>query len=357
MKNRYITGIQQIGVGTVDMTKSWDWYIAHFGTDVKVLEDDTVAERMLPYTGGKPQKRHACIAMNLQGGGGLEIWQYSDRKPVPAAFEISVGDLGIFAAKIKCSDVKTFHDELKSKCLDVSDVSEMPDGSTCFYVIDLYGNCFQIVERQDVYIKQDILAGGVVGAMVGVSDMDSSVNFYKDVLGYERVIYDKVGVFDDWSGLPDGNQVYRRVLLASDDAADGAFSELLTKGTIELVQAKERTPRKIYENRFWGDPGFIQICYDVVDMRGLEKFCNENGCNFTVDSCSGDETFNMGDASGHFTYIEDPDGTLIEFVETYKIPVAKRLGWFIDVKNRKNKRPLPKILFRIMGLVSRKKIR
>ena len=43
-----ISGIQQVGVGTEDFRKSWDWYIDMFGIDVKILEDDTVAERMLP---------------------------------------------------------------------------------------------------------------------------------------------------------------------------------------------------------------------------------------------------------------------------------------------------------------------
>ena len=68
-----ISGIQQIGVGTTSVSKSWKWYKEMFGIDVRVLEDDTVAERMLKYTGGKPQKRHAAIALNLQGGGGFEI--------------------------------------------------------------------------------------------------------------------------------------------------------------------------------------------------------------------------------------------------------------------------------------------
>ena len=89
-----ITGIQQVGVGTEDFRKSWNWFIEMFGADVKILEDDTVAERMLPYTGGRAQKRHACIAVNLQGGSGYEIWQFSERKPVPCPFEVSVGDLG-----------------------------------------------------------------------------------------------------------------------------------------------------------------------------------------------------------------------------------------------------------------------
>ena len=65
----------------------------------------------------------------------------------------------------------------------------------------------------------------------------------------------------------------------------------------------------------------------------------------------------MGEASGHFTYIEDPDGTLIEFVETHRIPVAKRLGLYIDMKKRNPEKKLPKFLFRIMGLVSKESIR
>jgi hypothetical protein len=65
----------------------------------------------------------------------------------------------------------------------------------------------------------------------------------------------------------------------------------------------------------------------------------------------------MGDASGHFTYIEDPDGTLVEFVETHKVPIVKKLGWFINMKERDPKKSLPKFLFRMMGLVSREKIK
>ena len=84
---------------------------------------------MLPYTGGKAQKRHACIAVNLQGGGGFEIWQYSERKPQPVDFQVQVGDLGIFAAKIKSRDVQAFHDELVAKYDRVGPVGTLPDGT------------------------------------------------------------------------------------------------------------------------------------------------------------------------------------------------------------------------------------
>lgn len=359
MTNNYffISGIQQVGVGTVDFRKSWNWFIEMFGTDVKILEDDTVAERMLPYTGGVPQQRHACIAVNLNGGGGLEIWQYSSRTPKPLEFEMSVGDLGIFAAKVKCRDVQAFYEKLSAKWVDCGRPVTLPDGTKCLYVNDLYGNYFQIVEQKDVYIQQKGLVGGTVGAMIGVTNMEKSVAFYRDVLGYDVVVYDRKGVFNDWDLLPGCQQNYRRVLLASSAPRRGAFSGLLPYGTIELVQALDRTPRKIYQGRFWGDPGFIQICYDVTGMEAFGRFCAEKGYPFTVDSCPDGSRFDMGDAQGHFTYTEDPDGTLIEFVETQKIPVVKKLGWFIDMKRRNPEKPLPKFLFKMMGLVSRQKIR
>ena len=138
--------------------------------------------------------------------------------------------------------------------------------------------------------------------------------------------------------------------------SESALADLLGDSGIELIQALDYTPRKIYQGRYWGDPGFIQVCFDVTGMRALGEFCHSKGHPFTVDSCPVGEVFDMGDASGHFTYIEDPDGTLIEFVETHKIPVVKKLGWFIDMKKRNPEKSLPKFLFRMMGLVSRQKV-
>ena len=355
MKKFNITGIQQVGIGTDDFRASWNWYIDMFGVDLRILEDDTVAERMLRYTGGQPHKRHACIAMNLQGGGGFEIWQYSERKPEKCPFTIAVGDLGIFAAKLKCRNVSAFHRQLSAKWAECSQVETLPDGTPCFYVNDLKGNLFQVVEQKDIYIEERKLTGGIAGAVIGVSDMEQSIRFYSEVLGYNIVKCDVVGTFSGSSLMPDMDKKCRRVILAAPKRT-GALSGILGDTTIELVQALERTPRKIYEGRYWGDPGFIQVCFDVTGMDAFGKFCASKGYPFTVDSCPNGEIFDMGDASGRFTYAEDPDGTLIEFVETYKIPIAKKLGLSIDMTKRSVEKQLPKFLFRLMGLVAREKI-
>lgn len=190
----------------------------------------------------------------------------------------------------------------------------------------------------------------MMGAMIGVSDIDKSMTVYRDILGYDTVVYDKRGTFSDFAFMNGGDCDCRRVLLAYSKPSQGAFAQIFSHGYIELVQVNNRIPRKIFEGRYWGDPGFIQVCYDVTNMRAFEKHCQKHGFPFTVDSCPDDVKFDMGDASGQFTYIEDPDGTLIEFVETYRISIAKKFGFYINLLTRDRKKPLSKLLFRMMKL-------
>ena len=80
-------------------------------------------------------------------------------------------------------------------------------------------------------------------------------------------------------------------------------------------------------------------------MDALKKECAAYGFGFTIDSA---DTFEMGEAAGRFSYIEDPDGTLIEFVETHKMPILKKLGWYLDLRKRTNGRPLPKWMLKML---------
>ena len=82
-------------------------------------------------------------------------------------------------------------------------------------------------------------------------------------------------------------------------------------------------------------------------MKLLKQECAEAGFPFTVDS---ENSFDMGKAAGHFSYIEDPDGTLIEFVETHKVPIIKKLGLYLNLKNRNPDKNLPDWLVKLLGL-------
>ncbi len=332
-----------MGVGVSDVKAAFQWYRQHLGFDIPMFEEAAVAGLMLPYTGGQPQARHAILALNLQGGGGLEIWQYTGRTPMPPAFQPQLGDLGIFSATVKCRDVEAaFHQLRKSGTTMLTNPTARPDGALHFFIKDPWGNTFELTGAADWFKDPPAQSGigGIYGGLIGVTNMARSMAFYRDILGYDTVVYDREGDFADWHGVDGGFEgPHRRVLLRHSAQRVGPFSRLLGTSEIELVQSLARTPRNIYENRFWGDLGFIHLCFDITGMADMKAACAAKGHPFTVDSSG---SFDMGEAAGYFAYIEDPDGTLIEFVETHKIPMVKKIGWYLDLRKRRNPaKPLP----------------
>ena len=105
--DKIICGIQQIGIGVPNVNGIWEWYRTFFGMDIKVFEEAAPAAPMIHYTGGVVQTRTATLAMNLEGGGGFEIWQFTSRNTEKASFEIQLGDYGIFACKVKSKDIRS----------------------------------------------------------------------------------------------------------------------------------------------------------------------------------------------------------------------------------------------------------
>jgi catechol 2,3-dioxygenase-like lactoylglutathione lyase family enzyme len=344
MKGYIISGIQQMGIGVMNIREAWNWYIDQFGMDCRIFEDEAVANLMLPYTGGEPRNRHAVLALNLQSGGGFEIWQYKGRVPLKIKEEIRIGDIGIIACKIKTKNVKETLTSFQKKRISVpANANEDPSGKMTFFMKDPYGNIFQLVEATDWFLNEKKPTGGSYGAIVGVSDIDKARVVYSDILGYDEVIYDTTGIFTDLEDLPGGTKECRRVLLKRSKSFTGPFSKVFGESVIELITSPGNPGKKIYENRYWGDPGFIHLCYDMNGMDELKNFCESKGFPFTVDSKKSHEgnSFDMGEAAGHFSYIEDPDGTLIEFVETHKVPILKKLGWYLDLRKRDPNKSLP----------------
>ena len=348
---KIICGIQQMGIGVPNVQEIWKWYRKFFGVDVCVFEDAAEAPLMINYTGGKIQSRTASLALSMESGGGFEIWQYTSRNTEKADFEIKLGDYGLYSCRIKSRDVKASYAYFKeNNAKIIGGLSTAPNGEHSFFVEDPNGNLFNIVRGTGWFknTKHPSKCGGVAGTMIGVSDIDKSISLYQEILGYETIEYDETGQFDDLESIAEGKGNFRRVLLSHKSERKGPFAKLLGPTKIELIQSLDRTDcRKIFENRFWGDWGFIHLCFDIQGMDELQTECNEKGYPFTVDSSN---TFDMGEAGGRFSYVEDADGTLIEFVETHKVPVMKKIGWYINLKNKKPGKFLPNWMIHAMGL-------
>ncbi len=344
----FISGIQQIGIGVADVKAAFDLYRKAFGNDIPVFDEAAEASQMLPYTADKPHMRHAILAVNMKGGGGYEIWQYTSRTPEAAKFEIQWGDLGILAAKVKTDDIQNSYAHLKKTegIIILSDVSKDFNAKDHFYCKDRYGNVFEIVEEYDNYFAKGLKpTAGPVGAVIGVSNIEKSLPFYQKVLGFDKIVYQDEKQFSALKNIAGGDKVFRRILLTHSKPHVGSFSKLLGHNYIELVQVMDRAPKKIFEHRLWGDLGYIHLCFDIINMPAVKAKCAEIGQPFTVES---DPKFEMGDAAGQFTYCEDPDGTLIEFVETFKLPILKKINWYLDLRKRDRTKPLPDWMLKSM---------
>ncbi len=337
---KVISGIQQIGIGNRGVHPLWRWYRENFGMDIGIFEEAADAPLMTIYTGGEVQSRHAALAVNMQGGGGFEIWQFTSREAQPPAFETQLGDLGLYIAKMKSRDVKKAYETHKKRGLNLqSELANDPNGNPHYYIKDPNGNLFEVVQGDSWFGKNNHLTGGAYGMVIGVSDMEKSLRLYRDVLEHDQVLYDKTGTFEDLKGLKGGSGKFRRILLQNSKPRQGAFGPLLGNSQFELIQSLDTPGRKIFQDRYWGDLGFIHLCFDIRNMAALKEECEDAGFPFTVDSAN---SFDMGAAAGHFTYIEDPDGAWIEFVETHKVPVMEKWGWYLNIKNRAPEKPLPR---------------
>ncbi|MES2794744.1 MAG: VOC family protein [Bacteroidota bacterium] len=344
---KVISGIQQVGIGVVNAEEAFQWYKKYFGMDILVFQDEAEAKLMTRYTGGIVQKRNAYLALNMQSGGGFEIWQYTSRVPQNAKNPIKLGDLGIFCIKMKSKNIQETYNYYKSENLNLlSEITKDPAGIPHFYLKDPYDNIFEIIEHHYWFTKNNSLTGGVAGTVIGVSDMDKSMDFYKNILGYDQVIYDKTDSFGDFEPLiNNGNQKFRRVLLKHSIPYQGGFTNLFGPSELELVQSLDNSGTKMFEDRFWGDLGYIHLCFDINGMDFHEKECEKFGYPLTVNSKN---SFDMGEAAGQFVYNEDPDGTLIEYVETHKVPIIKKIGWYLNLKKRDPEKALPNYIVKAM---------
>ena len=343
-----ITGIQQVGIGVADADDAKMLYKDLLGMNVLIFDDVAEASLMTQYTGKQIHKRRALLTMNMNGGGGFEIWQFTSRKSAMPLEKIAFGDLGIFGIKIKSADVASSHKHFtKKNIVQISPISIAANGKPHFWLKDKEGNHFNIVEGEDWFKKPKGFCGGVKGAVIGVSNMDKALPFYSKLLGLDKVEYDVTEKVNDLFNVHGEGKIFRRVLLKKQVVASGAFSKLLGGVSIELVEAKDEVRKKIYANRYWGDCGFIHLCFDVLNMDALKTKATKAGYNFTVDSAN---SFAMGQSAGRFCYVEDPDGTLIELVETHKVPILKKAGLYFNLQNRKSHKPLPDWMINLLAL-------
>lgn len=341
-----INGIQHIGIAVNDMDASLRFYRKYLGLNIPFFDSVAAAPLMDVYTNNSTITKRASMVVNLQGGCAMEVIRPTSFEPSSAPFEIQPGDLGIFAAQFKTQDLqKSFEFCQQDPPPFCSPITIRPDGSQTFMIKDLDGNVFQYVEDKSQYIDHGHHSGGAVGCSIGVSSIEEAKKLYSDVLGFDSVVYDQTGDFEDFRAVwPEGATV-RRVLLAQSNQPGGGFAKVTGRGYIELVQSMDRTPNRIFDNRIWADNGFVHLGFDVKGMQKLGDDLAKQGFGFTCDS---NDALDMGNTKVHCTYIEDKDGTWLEMIEVYKVPIIEKWGIYLNVEKRDPLKPLPDYMLKAL---------
>ncbi len=341
-----INGLQHIGIGVKNHAASWKWFRTYFKMDIPFFNAESEAPLMVVYTKGKVINKRAAMVMNLKGGAAMEIVHPVSFTPKEPDFEPKIGDIGIFLCGIKSDDVELSRSLFTKDAIEVSPITLTSENKKTFFVKDINGLNFQVTEGDQWFSKSSYPTGGVSGCTVGVSDINKSLIFYKDLLGFDDVVYDKEGFFEDFaSSLPNGNGKFRRVKLVQSKPIVGNFSDFTGEQYIELVQSTDDySPKKIWKGRIWGDVGFLHIGLDVKGMHKLRNIFSNSNHPFTCDS---KDALTMGASTKvHCTYLDDPDGILIEMIEVFKLPLIEKLGFYLHLEKYDPKKPLPKLLLK-----------
>ena len=358
-KGYSVGGIQQVGIGVANLTSRWEETRANFGFDTIIFREHAQAKLMTRYTRDIVESREAMMVLNLFGGGGFEIWQYVSRVSHRKKKHALPGDLGIYAVKLYSANIEEAHCHLsKSSSVLCADITRK-NGTPSFFCRDRDDNIFQVVKGDPVLYHNLHPVGGVAGVIIGCSNIDATLPLYTTLLGY-TVITDDTQTFPPSSFLMQSDmgesnmdssasaRTIRTVKLASPQDACSPFSALCGTSIIELWQMLPHgasAESHLFYERQWGDVGFIHLCFEVMGMDALKESAREMGIHFTVDSGN---TFSMGEAGGRFAYVEDPDGTLIEFVETHRVRLLKYPPLFINMSRRTT--PLPPLVLRALIL-------
>jgi catechol 2,3-dioxygenase-like lactoylglutathione lyase family enzyme len=311
-----ITGFQHIGIGVHDVDKTYAFWRKNLCFKAKLNDHTGYDEQMEPILGDKLEMR-MLMAMNVAGGGAIEIVQHTSTKPKEPPAPLEWGDIGILDVGVKVFQIDAVCADLKNRGVEfATPVRRMKldtGGTVRFaYLRDPDGLLVQLVE--DPAGKRPRV-GGVVHVTIGVRDIDRARDFYAKVLGFDRVLLET----DELTGADmdeiTGGKKTRMVILSQPSTLRSALP-VLEPGSVRLVQTPDYSGKPTFERRRWGDIGCMEFALDVADVKSTYDSLVALGAEPYVPPTHMD----MGSGSvGSFAYVKDPDGNTVEMVEVNKV--------------------------------------
>jgi len=148
---------------------------------------------------------------------------------------------------------------------------------------------------------------GVDHIGVGVSDMEASLGFYAQ-LGFVDVVFDHTGDLGGLSGVTGFATTRARVVYLR-----SANPTVLGRSGIKLVQMLDRPQPPLPDGFAYGEPGICEVCIHVKEYESFHEGLVAAGHRVLMDP--NDQVLEPYGTRCGLSYVEDPDGAKIEFIE------------------------------------------
>jgi catechol 2,3-dioxygenase-like lactoylglutathione lyase family enzyme len=151
---------------------------------------------------------------------------------------------------------------------------------------------------------------GVHHVGIGVSDMERSIEFYGDCLGFKEVVFDYSGSLPGMSGITGTLETIARVVMLGSE-----HKSPFGLGMLKLVQLlPPYVPGPIPDGTCWGEIGIAEACISVQNLDGVyEQLVGEKGCRCIMPPQWGPLPPHGVDTG--LWYTVDPDGGKLELLE------------------------------------------
>ena len=142
---------------------------------------------------------------------------------------------------------------------------------------------------------------------IGVSDMDVSLKFYAE-LGFTDVAFDYTGELGGLSTVTGQQSTEARVVYVR-----SANPTILGRSGIKLVHITNRQQPPLPDGFAYGEPGICEVCVHVKEYEEFHERLMDAGHKSLMEP--NDQILEPYGTHCGLSYVEDPDGAKIEFIE------------------------------------------
>ena len=302
-----VSGVHHVAIGVKDLKTTLAFYRELMGFTETFAEFAESEQEIMREVARNPRAVFFGATIQQKAGGiMLELIRMVEPAPRPIRSLPAYGDIGVGKITLTAADVPGLWRDLKDSVPFLSEPKTATIAGRArefVYCRDPEGNLIEIVSGDCVPGER---FGGCWSAGMAVSNLERSLPFYRDFLGFTVTAID---VHEDFSGLVDeaagapGTRV--RSCLLSTEGGGGT--------SLELFETLQPRGRSLPFSALWGDFGYLQASFACADVYRAAAELEAAG----VDLLCSPKVLDAGPDHpdpGVFVYARDPDGICIEFL-------------------------------------------